>query len=97
MGHNRAMKLFLIAALSVGALATAGPAPANPPDCVSPDGSPCMVVDGDGVSGEIPGGPAGSAGPQGASGSIPGGPSGEVGPGGASGCVPGVGCLDIPA
>lgn len=97
MVHNRPMKLILIAALAAGVLATAAPALANPPDCVSPDGSPCVVVDGDGVSGEIPGGPSGNAGPQGASGSIPGGPSGGVGPGGASGCVPGVGCLDIPA
>ena len=99
MGTNFGTKLTLTVAagIAAGALSLAGPAAANPPDCVSPDGSPCMVVDGDGVSGEIPGGPAGSAGPQGASGAIPGGPSGEVGPGGASGCVPGVGCLDIPA
>ncbi len=91
------MKPILMAALAAGMLGTAAPAPANPPDCVSPDGTPCVVVDGDGVSGTIPGGPSGTAGPEGASGAIPGGPSGEAGPGGASGCIPGVGCLDIPA
>ena len=58
--------LLAVLALAAGMLGTAAPAPANPPDCVSPDGTPCVVVDGDGVSGTIPGGPSGTAGPEGA-------------------------------
>jgi len=51
-----------------------------PPPCVAADGTACAAV---------PGGPAGTAGPDGASGAIPGGPVGEAGPGGASGAIPG--------
>ncbi|MFM9033233.1 MAG: hypothetical protein ACKOQ4_02930 [Mycobacterium sp.] len=90
------MRTLLIAALAGGMIATAAPAPANPPDCVSPDGTPCGVVDGDGATGQIPGGPGGTAGPDLVEGSIPGGPSGEVTPGDVSGCIPGIGCLNIP-
>lgn len=90
------MKLILTVIAAVGLLVTAAPAAANPPDCVSPDGTPCAVVDGDGATGSIPGGPSGTAGPGLVEGSIPGGPSGEVAPGQVSGCVPGIGCLDIP-
>ena len=90
------MKLIMLAALAAAALATAAPALANPDDCVNPDGSACGVVDGDGATGSIPGGPSGTAGPGLVEGSIPGGPSGEVTPGEVSGCIPGVGCLDIP-
>ena len=90
------MKLITIAAVAAGVLVAAAPAVANPPDCVSPDGTPCGVVDGDGATGSIPGGPSGTAGPDLVEGAIPGGPSGEVTPSEVSGCVPGVGCLDIP-
>ena len=82
--------------MMAGSLAVAVPATANPPDCDSPDGTACGVVDGDGATGSIPGGPSGTAGPDLVEGSIPGGPSGEVIPGDVSGCVPGVGCLNIP-
>ncbi len=90
------MKLMVFAVLAAGVLAGAAPAVANPPDCVSPDGTPCGVVDGAGATGSIPGGPSGTAGPGLVEGSIPGGPSGSVTPGEVSGCIPGVGCLDIP-
>ena len=90
------MKLITIAAVAAGVLVAAAPAVANPPDCVSPDGTPCGVVDGDGATGSIPGGPSGTAGPDLVEGAITGGPSGAVTPGEVSGCVPGVGCLDIP-
>ncbi len=90
------MKLITIAAVAAGVLVAAALAVANPPDCVSPDGTPCGVVDGDGATGSIPGGPSGTAGPDLVEGAIPGGPSGAVTPGEVSGCVPGVGCLDIP-
>ena len=90
------MKLITIAAVAAGVLVAAAPAVANPPDCVSPDGTPCGVVDGDGATCSIPGGPSGTAGPDLVEGAIPGGPSGAVTPGEVSGCVPGVGCLDIP-
>ena len=90
------MKPFLVAVTIAGLLVNAAPATADPTDCVSPDGSACAVVDGDGASGAIPGGPSGTAGPGMVEGSIPGGPSGAVTPDQVSGCVPGVGCLDIP-
>ena len=78
------------------ALALAAPATANPPDCVSPDGTACGVVDDGGATGAIPGGPAGTASPDLVEGSIPGGPSGVVTPGSVSGCIPGIGCLNVP-
>lgn len=87
---------MMIAAVAAGMLVAAAPAAANPDDCVSPDGTACGVVDGDGATGSIPGGPSGTAGPDLVEGSIPGGPSGAVTPGEVSGCIPGVGCLDIP-
>ncbi len=87
---------LLVAGAALAAFAFAGPAAANPPDCVSPDGTPCAIVDGGGATGSIPGGPSGTAGPGVVEGSIPGGPSGQVTPGEVSGCVPGVGCLNIP-
>jgi hypothetical protein len=91
------MKTIVIAALAaLGMLGSAVTAAANPEDCVSPDGSACGVVDSDGATGSIPGGPSGTAGPGLVEGSIPGGPSGQVTPGDVSGCIPGVGCLDIP-
>lgn len=86
----------IVTAAFLAMLATAVPGNANPPDCVSPDGTPCGVVDGDGATGSIPGGPSGTAGPDLVEGSIPGGPSGQVTPDEVSGCVPGLGCLDIP-
>lgn len=86
----------IVTAAFLAMLATAVPGNANPPDCVSPDGTPCGVVDGDGATGSIPGGPSGTAGPDVVEGSIPGGPSGQVTPDEVSGCVPGLGCLDIP-
>jgi hypothetical protein len=90
------MKLMMIAAVAAGVLGAAAPAVANPPDCVSPDGTPCGVVDEGGATGSVPGGPSGTAGPDLVEGAIPGGPSGAVTPGEVSGCVPGIGCLDIP-
>lgn len=87
---------IVLAGAALAAFASVAPAAANPPDCVSPDGTPCGVVDGGGATGSIPGGPSGTAGPDGVEGSIPGGPSGQVTPGEVSGCIPGVGCLDIP-
>ena len=82
------MNRILAAVLVVGMLATAAPAAANPPDCVNPDGSACAVVDSDGATGSIPGGPSGTIGPDLAEGSIPGGPSGEVTPDLAEGSIP---------
>lgn len=90
------MNKSIFAALAAGMLFTAAPAAANPPDCVSPDGTPCGVVDDNGVTGGIPGGMSGTAGPDIVEGQIPGGPSGVVTPNDVSGCIPGVGCLNIP-
>ena len=87
---------MLLAAGAIALFAAAGPAAADPTDCVNPDGSPCNVVTPDGASGAIPGGPTGTASPDLVEGSIPGGPSGTVTPGQVSGCIPGIGCLDIP-
>lgn len=87
---------LFFAGFAVTALALVAPAGANPPDCVSPDGTPCGVVDDGGVTGGIPGGMSGTAGPDIVEGQIPGGPSGVVTPDNVSGCIPGVGCLNIP-
>ena len=83
------MNRILAAVLVVGMLATAAPAAANPPDCVNPDGTACAVVDSDGATGSIPGGPSGEVTPDLAEGSIPDGPSGEVTPGLVQGSIPG--------
>ena len=98
MGTNFGTKLTLTVAagIAAGALSLAGPAAANPPDCVSPDGTPCGVVDSGGATGGFPGGMSGTAGPDLVEGQIPGGPSGVVTPNDVSGCVPGIGCLNIP-
>jgi len=85
-------KISLTTALLAGAAATAilaAPTAAAEPGCVNPDGTPCAV------SGSIPGGPGGSAGPGYASGGIPNGPSGSAWPGGATGCIPGLGCYTV--
>jgi hypothetical protein len=87
---------MVFAGAAVAAFAFAGPAGANPPDCVSPDGTPCGVVDDGGATGGVPGGMSGTAGPDLVEGQIPGGPSGVVTPDNVSGCVPGIGCLNIP-
>lgn len=89
---------MLVAALAVAAVASAGPAAADPPPCVNADGTPCdtNIVTPDGATGAIPGGPSGTASPDVVSGGIPGGPTGEVTPDQVSGCIPGIGCIDIP-
>ncbi len=87
---------MVVAGAAVAVLTLAGPVAANPPDCVSPDGTPCGVVDDGGATGQIPGGPTGTAGPDLVEGSIPGGPSGVVTPNDVSGCIPGIGCLNVP-
>jgi hypothetical protein len=87
---------MVLAAAAITGLSLAGPAAADPPYCVNPDGSPCNVVTPGGATGAIPGGPEGTAGPGLVEGSIPGGPSGQVTPGDVSGCIPGIGCLNIP-
>jgi hypothetical protein len=89
---------MLFATIAVAALASAGPAAADPPPCTNPDGTPCdtNIVTPDGATGAIPGGPYGSANPDVVTGGIPGGPTGSVTPGQVSGCIPGIGCIDIP-
>ena len=89
---------MVFAAAAVVAFAVAGPAAADPPPCTNPDGTPCdtNVIDPNGASGAIPGGPYGTANPDVVSGGIPGGPTGSVTPGEVSGCIPGIGCIDVP-
>ncbi len=95
MRCSEAIRLAMIAVFGAGVLAAAGPAAANPSDCVNPDGTACAVADSDGATGSIPGGPSGTAGPDVVQGSIPGGPSGQVTPGEVDGCIPGIGCLNV--
>ena len=83
------MKLMMLVVLTAGLLVTAAPAAANPSDCVSPDGTPCITADDGGVTVETPGGPSGTAGPDDVSGALPDGPSGEVTPDNVSGGFPG--------
>ena len=90
------MRLMMIALLAGGVLWAAAPAYADPPTCTSPDGTPCVVADPDGVTVSTPDGASGEVTPNVIEGSIPGGPSGEVTPTEVSGCVPGIGCLNIP-
>ena len=89
---------MLIAASAVVAFVVAGPASADPPPCTNPDGTPCdtNVIDPNGATGAIPGGPSGTARPDIVSGGIPGGPTGSVTPGEVSGCIPGIGCINVP-
>ena len=82
------MKITMLAVVAAGFLAVAPPAAANPPDCVSPDGTPCVTVDQGGLTVDSPDGPAGTAGPDDVSGSLPGGPGGEVTPDQVSGGFP---------
>jgi hypothetical protein len=89
---------MLFAASAVVAFVAAGPAAADPPPCTNPDGTPCdtNVIDPNGATGAIPGGPSGTASPDIVSGGIPGGPTGSVTPGDVSGCIPGIGCINVP-